>query len=96
MRKKSFDPEFKKEIAQIYLSGTRNGQSLAEELGIHPNTIYRWAIEFEEDPENAFPGTGKQKPEDEEISKAQKRIKELEREVEILKQAAAYFAKNSR
>ena len=51
---------------------------------------------IQEDPENAFPGTGKQKPEDEEISKAQKRIKELEREVEILKQAAAYFAKNSK
>ena len=47
------------------------------------------------DPENAFPGTGNMKPEEEELSKAKRRVRELEEEVDILKKATAYFAKNS-
>jgi transposase len=96
MKSKRYDAEFKKEIAQLYLSGSRTGPSLAAELGLHPNTIYKWAQELEEDPEAAFPGSGNLKPEDQAMKKAQQRIKELENEVAILKQAAAYFAKNCR
>jgi len=94
MKSKRYDAEFKKEIAQLYLSGSRTGPSLAAELGLHPNTIYKWAQELEKDPEAAFPGSGNLKPEDQAIKKAQQRIRELENEVAILKQAAAYFAKN--
>lgn len=39
MKGKRFDPEFKKDIAKPYLSSERTGTSLAEELGIHPNTV---------------------------------------------------------
>ncbi|WP_368294176.1 transposase [Dehalobacter sp. TBBPA1] len=96
MSKKNFDSEFKREIAQVYLEGRRTATSLAEELGLHVNTIYKWAEQFKTDPENSFPGSGNLKPEDAELKKAQRRIKELEEEVEILKKATAYFAKNSK
>ena len=96
MSKKHFDQEFKREIAQVYLEGRRTATSLSEELALHVNTIYKWAEQFKTDPDNAFPGSGNLKPVDVELKKAQKRIKELEEEVEILKKATAYFAKNSR
>jgi hypothetical protein len=41
--KKRYDVAFKKEIAQVYLDGQRTAPSLAEELGLHVNTIYKWA-----------------------------------------------------
>ena len=94
MKSKRYDAQFKKEIAQLYLSGSRTGPSLAEELGLHQNTIYKWAQELEKDPEDSFPGSGNLKPDDKAMKKAQQRIKELENEVAILKQAATYFAKN--
>lgn len=94
MRNKRYDAQFKREIAQLYLSGSRSCPSLAEELGLHPNTIYNWAQELEKDPEDAFPGSGNLKPDAEAMKKAQQRIRELENEVAILKQAATYFAKN--
>jgi transposase len=94
MKSKRYDSEFKREIAQLYLTGSRTGASLAAELGLHPNTIYKWAEQLKEDPEDAFPGSGNLKPDDQAMKKAQRRIKELENEVAILKQAAAYFAKN--
>lgn len=94
--KKQYDVAFKKEIAQVYLDGQRTAPSLAEELGLHVNTIYKWAEQLKADPKNAFPGSGNMKPDEADLTKAKRRIRELEEEVDILKKAAAYFAKNSR
>jgi transposase len=90
-----FDAEFKKEIAKLYLSKSRGARSLADEIGVHENTIYKWAEDYSNDPENAFPGTGHMKPEEEELKQLRRRVKEQEEEIAILKKAAAYFAKNS-
>ena len=94
--RKRHDAEFKKEIAQVYLEGRRTAPSLASELGLHVNTIYKWAEQYRADPQNAFPGSGNMKPDEAALSKANRRIRELEEEVAILKKAATYFAKNSR
>ena len=96
MKGQRFDAEFKKDIVKLYLSGGRTCPSLAAELGIHENTVYKWIQQYKSDPEHAFPGSGNLKPDEDEIRKAQRRIKELENEVAILKQAAVYFAKNSK
>jgi transposase len=94
--KKRYDTAFKKEIAEVYLNGQRTAPSLAAELGLHVNTIYKWSEQYKIDSENAFPGSGNMKPDEADLAKARRRIRELEEEVEILKKAAAYFAKNSR
>jgi transposase len=95
-RRQRYDAEFKKEIVKLYTSGTRGARSLAEEIGVHENTIYKWAEEYNRDAENAFPGTGNMKPEEEELRRLKHRIKEQDEEIAILKKAAAYFAKNSK
>lgn len=95
-KKRRYDADFKKEIAQIYLDGRRTAPSLANELGIHVNTLYKWSEQYRADPEHAFPGSGHMKPDEEELARTKRRVRELEEEVEILKKAAAYFAKNSR
>ena len=43
---------------------------------------------------SAFPGSGNLKAEDEEMRKLRKQLADLKEENEILKKAAAYFAKN--
>ena len=96
MKHKRYDAQFKKEIAQLYLSGSITGPSLSEELRLPASTIYKWAEQLQEDTEDAFPGSGNLKPEAEAMKKTQQRIKELENEVAILKHAATYFAKNCR
>ena len=96
MKGKRFDSEFKKDIVKLSINGERTCPSLAEELGLHENTIYKWIQQYKEDPEQAFPGSGNLKLDADELRKAQRKIKELENEVAILKQAAVYFAKNSK
>ena len=95
-KRRRYEAELKKEIAQVYLEGRRTAPSLAGELGVHVNTIYKWSEQYREDPENAFPGSGHMKADEEELARAKRRVRELEEEVEILKKAAAYFAKNSK
>ena len=95
-KRQRYDGEFKKEIAKLYMSGARGARSLANEIGVHENTIYKWAEEYGKDPENAFPGSGNLKPEEAELQRLRKEVKELREDNEILKKAAAYFAKNSK
>ena len=93
-RGKRYDREFKIEIAKQVTQGRRSASSMAREIGVHDNTIYKWVKQYKEDPEQAFPGSGNMKPEEEEIYRAKRRIRELEEEVDILKKFAAYLAKN--
>lgn len=59
---------------------------LAGELGIKDSALRRWAQEYEEMGDNAFPGNGSPKVnKDYEIVKLRKRIEGLERENELLK-----------
>jgi transposase len=48
-----------------------------------------------EDPAHAFPGEGQQKPEAAELTRLRREVTRLKMERDILKKAAAYFAKES-
>lgn len=69
---------------------------MAGELGINENTLHGWMKRYREKPINPFPGSGKLSTEDENVRKLERQIRELREENEILKKAAAYFAKNQR
>ena len=47
------------------------------------------------DPHQAFPGNGVMKPEQAEMERLRKEVSKLKMERDILKKAAAYFAKES-
>jgi transposase-like protein len=49
MRRKKFAREFKMETVQLLEEGNRTVAELAKDLGIHPNTLYRWRTQFLED-----------------------------------------------
>lgn len=63
-KRRMFDREFKVEIVKQVLSGSRSYRSVASEIGVHENTIYKWVTQFHDDPEQAFPGSGNMKPEE--------------------------------
>ena len=50
---------------------------------------------FAEDPQHAFPGHGQMKPEQLEIARLKREAIKLKAERDIVKKAAAYFAKES-
>ena len=93
--RRSYTREFKIEALRRVIEDGVPQTHVARELGISPNTLTSWKREYLADTENAFPGHGKQKPDDEELAMLRRENARLKRELEILKKAAAYFAKES-
>jgi transposase len=54
-----------------------------------------WVKALVDDPQHAFPGQGQMKPEQLEIAQLKREVIRLKAERDILKKAAAYFAKES-
>jgi transposase len=59
------------------------------------NLLRNWMKAFEADPQDAFRGQGRMKPEQAEIERLRREVQRLKAERDILKKAAAYFAKES-
>jgi transposase len=74
------------------------GVSVAQagrDLGVHENVLRKLVKEFGSDPVQAFPGDGQMKPEQLEIERLRREVTKLKAERDILKKAAAYFAKEA-
>ena len=67
----------------------------ARDLDLHVNVLRKWVREQSADPQQAFPGHGQMKPEQLEIEKLRREVAKLKAERDILKKAAAYFARDS-
>lgn len=94
-RRKKYDKQFKIAAAQVVLSGDMRVVDLAKELGIKDSTLRRWAQEYEEMGESAFPGNGSPKiNKDYEIVKLRKKVEERERENELLKDIRAFLSQD--
>jgi transposase len=65
---------------------------VADDLDIHPNTLYKWIHQYGENPEEAFPGKGRQTSEAEELSRLKRENQRLRMERDILKKAMAIFS----
>jgi transposase len=57
--------------------------------------LRKWVRELREAPQEAFPGNGRQTLQDAEIARLRKEVARLKMERDILKKAAACFAKES-
>lgn len=94
-RRKRYDKQFKVAAARVVLGGEMRVVDLAKELGIKDSTLRRWAQEYEEMGDAAFPGNGSPKVNrDYEIVRLGKRVEELERENDLLKNFRAFLSQD--
>ncbi len=69
---------------------------LARELGVRRNQLYKWKETFDENGSKAFPGHGNRSGKESqatEIARLKRELAQTKEDVEILKKAAAFFAK---
>ena len=93
---KVYDAAYKAEVCKRVEEKGETVASIGRELGINENTLYTWVNRYRENSAAPFVGSGHVKPEDAEMKRLQRENRELREEVEILKKAAAYFAKNQK
>ena len=91
-----FTKEFKLETVRLLELGQKPATQLALELGIKRNQLYKWQEQLSKTgADRAFRGPGR-KPLDgqSEIECLRRELKKVTEERDILKKAAAYFAKD--
>ena len=89
---RTYDPEFRRRVVELVRAG-RPVPVVAAELGLAKATVYRWKAQDLID-RGVKPGTSTS--EQGELAAARCRIKELETELALVKQAATLFAEGVR
>ncbi len=93
--RRTYTPEFKAEAVKLV---TEQGYSVAEaarSLGVHQTVLRSWKQALQAKGDQAFPGPGKLPPIEEELRRLRADNKRLLAERDILKKAAAFFAREA-
>ena len=93
--RRKFSAEFKSEAVRTVLEGGRSVAEVARGLDIASSVVNRWVRQAEIDsgkgPKDALTTAEKQ-----ELAQLRREVRQLREEREILKKAAAFFAKESK
>ena len=84
--------EFRKEAVRLLRSSDRTVPQLARELGCSPSSLRNWVGQLDVDEGRA---AGLSSDEREELRRLRREVRTLTEEREILRKAAAFFAKDS-
>jgi transposase len=88
------DKEFKIEAVRLASEPGNTQSKIERDLGISQGIISRWKRELRKDGEQAFPGKGRLKPDDDEMRHLKRENERLRRERDILKKAVAIFSED--
>jgi transposase len=95
MERRKFTREFKLEAVKLIQERGVTVAQAARDLGVHGTVLRRWVQDVAVDLQQAFPGQGQMKPEQAELAQLRREVIKLKAERDILKKAAAYFAKEA-
>ena len=89
-----YSENFKKEVVRAYMAGDRSTVEIAADYNIAKSTISEWAKKYGE--ECQYKHTTAKKDENDSVSEIRRlnqELREKDKEIEFLKKAAAFFAK---
>ena len=91
--RRRFTAEYKSEAVKRLEESGATLQAVAEELGVHPNQLRGWRDERLA--AGSAEAVARRKAEAAELARLRREVKRLEQENEILKRAAAFFAREA-
>ncbi|WP_458699916.1 transposase [Sulfurospirillum sp. 1307] len=103
MSRSQYSEEFRASTMQLILNNSRSIREVSDDLGIHEKTLYSWIRAYKIKNNIPIEGRGAhfkktnslKESHEEELKRLRAENKILKQEREILKKAAAYFAKET-
>lgn len=94
VERKKFSKEFKIKSVRLMKLDEKPVSQLALELGVRRNQLYKWEEQITAKGESAFSTRGRKPKVDEaEVVRLRRELAKVKEEHDILKKAAAYFAR---
>ena len=90
---KTYPPEFKREAVRLAQTSGKPMTPIARELGICDTSIHQWRKELTEHGPEAFPGSGHQTSQEEEVRRLKRELDIVKQERDILKKALGIFSR---
>ena len=94
--RRTYSREFKVEAVRLLETSGKSASQVERDLGIGKGNLWRWKRELAADSENAFPGQGRLTAEQERLRQLERENEVLRQERDILKKAVAIFSRPSR
>jgi len=93
--RRTYTPEFKAEAVKLVIEQGYSVAEAARSLGVHQTVLRSWKQALQTKGDQAFPGQGKLPAIEEELRRLRVENKRLQAERDILKKAAAFFAREA-
>ncbi|GHO59855.1 transposase [Ktedonobacter robiniae] len=90
---KTYTPEFKREAVRLAQTSGKPIAQVARELGISDTSIHQWRKELAVHGSQAFPGSGHQTDQEEEVRRLKRELEIVKQERDILKKAVDIFSR---
>ena len=92
-KRRKFSEEFKREALELARQPGVNISQVARDIGIGAGLLSRWRRELQNDKAKAFSGSGV--PRDQEMATLKRELARVKKERDFLRDAAAFFARES-
>jgi transposase len=94
-KKRTYSRAFKLQALELAKSGQKSINEIERDLGITPGLLHKWKARMKVDGQQAFPGKGRLKEDEELIRQLKREVELLRTEREILKKALAIFSSST-
>jgi transposase len=95
----SYTPEFKNSAIQLALNSEKSTHAISKDLGVSDKTLYQWLKKYRQEHNLEQPTAKQSKSSTESLEEENRRLRKelasVKKDKEILKKAAAYFAKEA-
>ena len=95
-QQKTYTREFKVQAVQLVKSSGKAMSQIARELGISDSALSKWCKQLADQGEQAFPGSGHQSAEQEEIRRLRRELEVTRQERDILKKVVGIYSREAR
>ena len=93
---KIYSKEFKLEAVRLAQSSGKPMSHIARELGVSDSALYHWCKQLAEQGEQAFPGSGHQSAEQEEIRRLKRELEVTRQERDSFKKVISIYSRDAR